>query len=29
MTTPFVLQKPEVDFVLVTCLAGILLFVRL
>lgn len=29
MTTPFVLQKAEVDFVLVSCLAGILLFVRL
>ena len=29
MTTPFVLKKAEVDFVLVTCLAGILLFVRL
>jgi hypothetical protein len=29
MTTPFALQKVEVDFVLVSCLAGILLFVRL
>jgi len=29
MTTPFALQKAEVDFVLVSCLAGILLFVRL
>lgn len=29
MTTPFALKKAEVDFVLVTCLAGILLFVRL
>jgi len=29
MTTPFVLKKAEVDFVLVSCLAGILLFVRL
>jgi hypothetical protein len=29
MTTPFVLQKSEVDFVLVSCLGGILLFVRL
>jgi hypothetical protein len=29
MTTPFTLKPPEVDFVLVSCLAGILLFVRL
>jgi len=29
MGTPFALKKVEVDFVLVTCLAGILLFVRL
>jgi hypothetical protein len=28
-TTPFALKPPEVDFVLVSCLAGILLFVRL
>ena len=29
MTTPFTLKAAEVDFVLVSCLAGILLFVRL
>jgi hypothetical protein len=29
MTTPFTLDPPEVDFVLVSCLAGIILFVRL
>ena len=29
MTTPFTLKPPEVDFVLVSCVAGILLFVRL
>ena len=29
MTTAFTLKPPEVDFVLVSCLAGILLFVRL
>lgn len=29
MTTPFTLKPAEVDFVLVTCMAGILLFVRL
>lgn len=29
MTSPFVLKRAEVDFVLVSCLGGILLFVRL
>jgi len=29
MTTPFTLKTAEIDFVVVTCLAGILLFVRL
>jgi hypothetical protein len=29
MSTPFILKAPEVDFVLVSCLAGILLLVRL
>lgn len=29
MTTPFTLKTSEVDFVLVSCLAGILLFIRL
>ena len=29
MTTPFILRPAEVDFVLVSCMAGILLFVRL
>jgi hypothetical protein len=29
MTTPFTLKSAEVDFVLVSCLAGILLFARL
>lgn len=29
MTTPFTLKAAEVDFVLATCLGGILLFVRL
>ena len=29
MTTPFTLKPAEIDFVTVTCLAGILLFVRL
>jgi hypothetical protein len=29
MTTPFTLKPAEVDFVLVTCMSGILLFVRL
>ena len=29
MTTPFTLKPPEVDFVFVSCVAGILLFVRL
>jgi hypothetical protein len=28
MTTPFVLRSAEIDFVLVSCMAGILLFVR-
>jgi hypothetical protein len=29
MTTPFTLKSPEVDFVLLSCVAGIVLFVRL
>jgi hypothetical protein len=29
MTTPFTLKPPEVDFVFVSCVAGILLFIRL
>lgn len=29
MTTPFTLKPAEVDFVLVSCVAGILLVVRL
>jgi hypothetical protein len=29
MTTPFTLAQPEVDFVFLSCVAGILLFVRL
>jgi hypothetical protein len=29
MTTPFTLKSAEVDFVVVSCIAGILLFVRL
>jgi hypothetical protein len=29
MTTPFTLTQPEVDFIFLSCVAGILLFVRL
>ena len=29
MTTPFMLRATEVDFVMVSCMGGILLFVRL